>query len=78
MMKRQTSARPHVWRVGGSTWVDLADLLVLGFAAPLTHSYIINAIIAPHDLHHNMEINIPPSRLHSLQTSLTPTTFTKE
>lgn len=56
----------------GSTWPDLADLLVLGLAASPTHSHIINVIIAPHDLHCNMEINIPPSRVHGLQASLTP------
>lgn len=56
----------------GSTWPDLADLLAWGLAAPVTQSYIINVIIAPYDLHYNMEMNIPPSRMHSLYTSLTP------
>ena len=55
-----------------STWPDLSDLLALSRTAPLTHSCIINVIMAPHDLHHNMEINIPPSRVQSL--SLNPAT----
>lgn len=46
--------------------LDWADQLVFGLGTSLTHSYIINVIIISHDLHHNMEINIPPSGVHRL------------